>query len=290
MVHLNEKHSEMKSNDVKYKITWNRDHPTITIDDDDDDVLKKPKEVPANRKLFKTSKQTSTPNNVSRNKNDDLYFTKYVESPLEKKLNFKRQGYDYVRPSTAYLTEKPHNGTRFHETVPCLLKDKKSKYVVPARRTIGHTSTLDQSFRLDEKRKYRELLAKTAPNSFNNRTDSFADYGTPVGKIFTENFGRGKKMVEMARFPKAKSIDFIDLTDFNNKSSQARSKSTKQTIKKVLDDFDNDVIEVKVDDSLEKVLPRPPSPVPDIKVDRINSLKTFVDPSEPVHEDWISNL
>lgn len=280
----------MKSNDVKYKITWNRDHPTITIDDEDEEVVKKPKEVPATRKLFKTMKYTSTPNNSSRNKSDDLYFTKYIESPLEKKLNFKKQGYDYVRPSSAYLTERPHNGTRSHETVPCLLRDMKPRYTIPARRTIGHSSALDQSFRLDEKRKYRELLARTAPNSFNYRADSIADYGTPVGKIFGDNLGRGKKMVEMIRFPKTKPMDFIDLTDFNSKPGASHSKTTKQTIKKVLEEFDNDVIEVKAEDSLEKVLPRPPSPVPDIKVERINSLKTFVDPSEPLHEDWISNL
>lgn len=165
------------------------------------------------------------------------------------------------------------------------------------RRRYSYSTSLNQSFRLDEKRRYGELLSRAAPNAnISSLIDSIAEYGTPVGKLFNSTSSRSRRMVEMANksLSNKKKSSFIDLTDSDLEKSRSptfkRPTSTRQTIEKVLNDFDNEVIVIKDSDSDVEVLPNPPEPKPDFVVPRVNSLKTFVDPSEPLHDDWISEL
>lgn len=67
--------------------------------------------------------------------------------------------------------------------------------------------------------------------------------------------------------------------------------STKDTIKKVLDNFDGDMVVVKDSDSeSDVVLISPPSPKPDIVVEPVNSLKKVVDLVEETKNDWIEEM
>lgn len=150
-----------------------------------------------------------------------------------------------------------------------------------------HSTLLDQTFRLDEKLKYKELLEKAAPTtSFYGSNDSFSKYRTPVGKIFTFGGLRGRQMVSACRKRGGRIVDSIDLTD----SEKSGKLSTKATIIKVLDDFENEPIVVKDTDSDVEILPSPPTPPPDIKVDRVNSLKVVLDTDEETKSDWLEEL
>lgn len=67
--------------------------------------------------------------------------------------------------------------------------------------------------------------------------------------------------------------------------------STKEKIKKVLDDFDSDAVVVKDSDSeSDVILVSPPSPKPDIVVEPINSLKKVVDLVEETKSGWVEGL
>lgn len=66
--------------------------------------------------------------------------------------------------------------------------------------------------------------------------------------------------------------------------------STKDTIKKVLDNFDLDAVVVKDSDSeSDVVVVSPPSPKPDIVVEPVNSLRKVVDLVEETKSDWIEH-
>lgn len=113
-------------------------------------------------------------------------------------------------------------------------------------------------------------------------------------------------MVSACKKRSAKLVDSIDLTD----SEKSGKLSTKETIikvvdkfvrlsvnyccflsiVKVLDDFETEPIVVKDSDSDVEILPSPPTPPPDIKVDRVNSLKTVLDTCEETKSDWLEEL
>lgn len=97
-------------------------------------------------------------------------------------------------------------------------------------------------------------------------------------------------MIDICR-TKPKVVDSIDLTTAS-KSGPAKPLSSKMTdtIIKVLDDFDSEPITLKDSDSDVEILPTSPSPTPDIKVDRVNSLKIMIDTTENYHPSWLDNL
>lgn len=151
------------------------------------------------------------------------------------------------------------------------------------------SSVVDLTFRLDEKLRYKELLEKSSPNVFfSSSDDSLSKYHTPVGKYLSaENF-RSRKMVEACK-ARQQLIDSIDLTESSSKRNKLRkSTATAEAVIKVLDDFDNnDAILVKDSDSDVEILPTPPSPKPDFKVERVNSLKPVVDSCEFSKRQWL---
>lgn len=67
--------------------------------------------------------------------------------------------------------------------------------------------------------------------------------------------------------------------------------STKDTIRKVLGDLENETVTIKDSDSdSDVVFVTPPSPKPDFKVDPVNSFKKVVDTAEQAKPEWLENL
>ncbi|KAI4466233.1 sentrin/sumo-specific protease [Holotrichia oblita] len=292
----------------RHRTSWLKDNNPIVIDDDDDDIIevKKPLEFDFTRKS--TFKHTSTPNyptsKTVQNGDNDVTFVKYI-SPEERKALTKKRGFDYqIKPnlfnfqngSGLPTANKFTNGTRRKET-GSVFNNISGKYASQAKKIPSPTSAVDHSFRLDEKRKYKELLSKAAPNALKKSLlDSFAEYSTPVGKIcppFRFEPTRSKKLLDLALKSNEKKENFIDLTNGNDKGKsngkiKPRRSATSDKIEKVLNEMDNEVV-VKDSDSDVEVLPTPPSPKSDFPVEKCNSLKTFVHPSQPIHDKWFSN-
>lgn len=158
-----------------------------------------------------------------------------------------------------------------------------------SRNFSSKPSVIDLTFRLDEKMKYKELLEKSSPNTtYNSANDTFSKYHTPVGKYLPPEGYRSRQMIDACKL-RPKIVDSIDLTDDQLKRNKAtrRSTSTAEAVIKVLDDFDNDAIVVKDSDSDVEILPNPPSPKPDFKVERVNSLKSVVDSCEFSNRKWL---
>lgn len=178
------------------------------------------------------------------------------------------------------------NGAEALESASSILKRARDT-LARARSTTKKSSVIDLTFRLDEKLRYKELLEKSSPNVTFTSSNNDSKYYTPVGKYFcAENF-RGRQMVDACK-SRQKIVDSIDLTDAALKRSKPRrSTSTAQAVIKVLDDFDNDAIVVKDSDSDVEILPTPPSPKPDFKVERVNSLKPVVDACEFSDRKWL---
>lgn len=236
------------------------------IDDDDDDAKRRSMLRSKRMPLYPTGRD------LMRNCNS-----------LEKRTDIKKRPVlrnSFPSNGSNNLTKIMSNGNSNIDLTHAynLFKDDKS-----CRPTIRRScsTALDQSIRLDEKKKYQEMLNKSLLNPF----DSFNDYSTPIGKVLPSScMSRGRKCVELATATgtKPKTIAFVDLTK--------PRLSARDRIAKVLDNFENDVVEVKDNDSDIEILPSPPTPEPDIKIERVNSLKTYVDLSETTKDDWITNL
>lgn len=301
--------------------SWLKDTKPIQIDDDDDDVIeiKKPLEFDFKRKP--SFKNTSTPNysntnKVTQNGDDEVTFIKEC-SPIDERKTIvnKKRGLDYSKPlfsfqngnSSQSTNNRLTNGTKKKDTnvVVNTAKDASGKFSQQSKKISNQPiSTADYSFRLDDKRIYKELLSKAAPTaSMKSFLDSFTEYCTPVGKIgpsFRIGSSRSKRMLDMALKSNDRKIEeFIDLTNTKEKANgfsdstandkdKPRRSATSDKIKKVLNEMDNEVV-VKDSDSEVEILPAPPSPKSDFNVGKCNSLKTFVHPSQPTHDNWIKN-
>ncbi|XP_018324219.1 ubiquitin-like-specific protease ESD4 [Agrilus planipennis] len=271
----------------------NKSKENIVYNIDDDDVL-----LIKNNTKFNNNNPiqiTSTPN-VSTGDDDVAIVSS--ESLADKKTNFRKQGLDYINLSCFNETQntfrQPTSKLRragFNSTTPTIfssIQEVRSK--LNSRNPSIHSSTLDQSFRLDEKLRYRELLSRAAPSwSSYNTNGSLSNYSTPTGKLCVDTRSRGKKLVGLAQRTESKETAFIDLTDDTSKKYKPRP-SIKDTINKVLDDFDNEPVVVKDSDSEVEILPSPPSPKPDFKVGPVNSLKAVIDTSEHSHKEWVDKL
>ncbi|KRT82589.1 Peptidase [Oryctes borbonicus] len=300
----------------RFRPNWLKDSGPIAIDDDDDEIIemKKPAEFDYMRKS--SFKHTSTPNfptpKRAQNGDDDVTFVKYTP-PNEGKLARKRGFDNHSKPSifsfqngSGLLTNnnKITNGARKKDTAAIF--GNNVKCVPQLKKIPSPTSAVDHSFRLDEKRKYKELLSKMAPNAMKKSLlDSFAEYSTPVGKIFPPfrfEPTRSRKLIDLALKSRDKKVnDFIDLTSGPEKGKtngfsrstaddkiKPRRSATSTKIENILKEIDNEVV-VKDSDSDVEILPTPPSPKPDFPVEKCNSLKTFVHPSQPTHDNWFNN-
>ncbi|XP_017773058.1 PREDICTED: sentrin-specific protease-like [Nicrophorus vespilloides] len=238
---------------------------TIVINDDvdeidDEDIVANDE---SNDKMSKSLKLTSTPNVSLFKENgiDDIKFKKFRDSikrPIKKQSIYNNKSFKAKdSPLINNMKKQMHSNTQSF-----------SKKIFP----------LDFGFRLDEKKKYEELLNK----SRSSLLDVSSIYGTPVGKISPKM--RTREILKLA----TKSL--LPIEDLTNGESSKPKLSTKDTIIKVLDDLDSEVIAIEDCDSDVEIVPSPPSPKPDIKVDRVNSLRTTVHPHEPQHSDWITNI
>ncbi|XP_044268035.1 sentrin-specific protease 1-like [Tribolium madens] len=243
-------------------------HEAVVLDDEDDiRVASKPIDIKTSRK--------SRENRWETNGTDDLRFLKSIKSTTEKKLDAKRNNVEYItRFATSY---EPHNGVKAKSRVSPISRNVRS-----GRSSLSNsfsTPTLDYSIRLDDKKKYEMLLDNVATLQNSYSFNNSSTYGTPVGSLFN----RSRRLVELAKSPNKKPVEVIDLTE--NK----RKLSTKDTVIKVLDDFESEEV-IEDSDSDVEILPNPPSPKPDIKVPPINSLKTVVDTSKPTHQKWLQDI
>ncbi|KAK4880088.1 hypothetical protein RN001_008234 [Aquatica leii] len=271
---------------IRNKPNSSKENVTLIIDDDDDDILEisKPKFG---------GKFSSTPNYpISRgasqqNGDDDVTFLKSTKSIDEKKLKAKKLGFDYIMPYNYLCDNQNKTRNNFkHEVTSPLFTSKKAKMRIT--RPAIRSSVLEQSFRLDEKLKYKELLAQAAPSS--SLTNSFLKYSTPVGKVFMDDSRRGNKMVNLCLNKGNKVTGVIDLTVNGTSDASKKQMRTKDTIIKVLGESSSRPTTIKDSDSDIEILPQPPSPKPDIKVERVNSLKKIVDTSQTARETWLAKL
>lgn len=272
-----------KSAEQKSKTTiLSKGNPqVIIIDDDDEDFVKK------SRAAFKQFSNKSPLFGSTRNDNmfiRNLTLEKRFETPKRSPTLFS-----HSYPTSLSNSKSLTNGNASTSSISPVYntstgsrEDRSRVRNVPIMRKT-YSSALDQSIRLDEKKQYQEMLNKSFLVS-----ESFQDYSTPIGKIppVLSKGSRGKRCVDLARTGAVpKTIGFIDLTKNKPKLT------AKETIARVLNNFDsNDVVEIKDNESDIEILPDPPSPEPDFKVHRVNSLKTYIDLSESTQDDFISNL
>lgn len=166
------------------------------------------------------------------------------------------------------------NGTKSKEYPPLPVSVSK-RHSLRSERPVSNV--INQSIRLEEREKYKKLLESISVNDN-------SVYSTPTGKVFEDdktNNSRSQKILNMALKSTSNGISPKDSTKM----------STKETIQKVLNDFENDPVVIKDSDSDSDImLVNPPSPKPDVKVDPVNSLKKIVDTSESTKKDWIDEM
>ncbi|XP_018567904.1 sentrin-specific protease-like [Anoplophora glabripennis] len=260
----------------------NRHTDTVVLDDDDDDVIeiKKP-DIDIFQGRSKHNKYTSTPENYSQKctngiDDDDITFVKEIKSPKEKMNEASKRGLNYIKPFTGrYLNigsiqnEKSKERTLFNNI------NKRSS---PSRPFVG-SSSLDYSYRLDDKLQYKKLLESAGVSG---TTNDSSIYQTPVGRLFNyDTSNRSGKIMNMLKKPS---------TGLSNSLNGTKDRmSTKDRIIKVLDDFES--IEVKDSDTdSDVIIVNPPSPKPDIKVEPVNSFKKVVDTSQQTKSGWLDEL
>lgn len=262
----------------------NRHSDMVVLDDDDDDIIeiKKPDTGPVQGKT-KLGKHTSTPENHPRKlytngvDDDDVTFVKEIKSPNEKKNEASKRGLNYIKPFTGrYLNiGSIQNGTKSKERT---LFNTITKRTSTSRSPIG-SSSLDYSYRLDDKLQYKKLLESAGASGTINDSSI---YQTPIGRLFTyDTSNRSGKIMNMLKKPPSGLS--------NNVNGSKDRMSTKDRIIKILDDFES--IEVKDSDTdSDVIIVNPPSPKPDIKVEPVNSFKKVVDTSQQTKSGWLQEL
>lgn len=254
----------------------------IHIDEDDVEFIKPPSKHTSPLITLSNSngigQYTSTPNDRNGLNGDDNDVTFIKCTPRDdSKFAFRRR--EATKPYS-YLAASQERSKKADSDLT--FSSIRSRY--SSRYPFARSSLLDQSVQLDEKQKYKELLAKMAPISTVKPTSTFSlfsKYNTPTG--------RGKKLLTLASQKEPKRPTFIDLTNGTAKSAQATS-STGDAIKKAIEDFDKEHVTVRDSDSDVEILPTPPSPKSDIQVERVNTLKKEVEQSERFQRDWLPNL
>ncbi|KAG5876722.1 hypothetical protein JTB14_015511 [Gonioctena quinquepunctata] len=256
-----------------YKTPTSRIVDSVVLDDDDDIV--EIKKSPGARLQGRSgiSKYTSTPENnpqktyLNGTDDEDIAFVKEIISPNKKKAEASKLGWNYIKPFSggSYKFGTSHNHTR-SKIKPTLANG------FPKKAKNTSRSSLNYSVRLDDKIQYRKLIEAAAGTS--PLEDSI--YGTPIGKLFNyDTANRSQRILDMALKSPPKSPKL----------------STKDTIKKVLGNFENDSIVVKDSDSESDVIyVNPPSPKPDFSVEPVNSFKKVVDTSQQTKRDWLDDL
>lgn len=263
----------------------------IQIDEDEMDFVKPPSKNTLPLASFSNTngigQYTSTPNmdkNGAHGDDNDVAFVKCTPGVKNPKFTFRKRGVGALKPYS-YLSDNNGSSQRKQKHPEDLIISGSS--LLRSRFPLARTSILDQSFQLDEKQQYKELLAKAS--GFSSKPGGGFSF---LSKYSTSPLNRGKKIIALAKSREAKRPLFIDLTNGTSKSNHI-GLSTSDTIKKVLNDFDKEKVAVAVrdlDPELEIVPTTLPEPKSDIQVERVNSLKTEVEQSEPFKFAWLRNV
>ncbi|KAL3280558.1 hypothetical protein HHI36_003787 [Cryptolaemus montrouzieri] len=249
----------------------------IVLDDD----------IPTNEKRQR-KKFTSTPTDVrlkevSFQDDDDIKFVGEFKASSIKK-NPQQNAFPFLKPFSllqSLIPEKQNDSSRKEIAKPLLNGSG-------VKRPYMSTYTT----RLEDKKEYQHLLEShlSKENSLNNSSQYF----TPNSRLSKYDFSsRSKKILEMSRQNSRinGTTPSIDLTQEEHNGNASSGKvSVKDTIKRVLSSFEDDTVEVPDSESDVEILPNPPSPKPDIKVDPVNSLKTMVDTSYVSNKQWLADL
>lgn len=274
---------------LKSKPVWSKENVTVTIDDeDDDDVVEVPQRSQIWSDILRKSDSklpvTSTPNfalsskaNNLQNGDEDVTFMKYIHPSRVKKAPIKK------RECNLSNNLNRNGGTAYKPkdfTSPILSSVKEIKTIINRSPVPIRSRTMEQSFRLDEKQKYKQMLEQAVPNCMTSHR-SFLKYNAPGGRLCNN-----EKIIHPTT-----ARGFTTMTNFNKIAGNDKKKpiSTKDTIKKVLDEFEEPIV-IKDSDSDIEIVPSPPSPKPDIHVPRVNTLQPLLEASTPVHVKWLRNL
>ncbi|CAG9862807.1 unnamed protein product [Phyllotreta striolata] len=258
-----------------YKFQTKRGMETIVLDDDDDDLKKYENNSYPNKSV---SKYTSTPQesrkkyedlagclqgNAATNtkkkhedQDDDITFISELKSPMLKRNEASKLGLHYIQPFSSLLNLNQR-----------IMDDSKNRMKRMSSSNAAHSSgssnnNSNYSVRPDDKKLYRELL------------ESSSEYSSALNSTFNfDTSGRKGRILKLA----------MDIP--------TREKmSTKDTIRKVLGDLENEPVVIKDSDSdSDVVFLNPPSPKPDFKVEPVNSFRKVVDTSQRATSKWLEN-
>lgn len=263
----------------------------IQIDEDEVEFVKPPsKHTSPLASLSNTngiSHYTSTPNvdkNGTHGDDNDVAFVKCTPAAESPKFTFRKRSIGALKPYSYLSDDNSSSQRRLRQSEDVIISGSSS---FRPRFPFTRTSILDQSFQLGEKQQYKELLAKASAST--SKSSSGFSF---LSKYGMSPMSRGKKLIALAKTKEAKQPLLIDLTNGIAKSNHV-GLSTRDTIRKVLDDFDKEKAAVLVRDSdsdLEIVPATIPDPKSDIQVERVNSLKKQVEQSQPFKSAWLRNL
>ncbi|KAJ8960729.1 hypothetical protein NQ318_020021 [Aromia moschata] len=263
----------------------NRHVDTVVLDDEDDVIeINTPDEDSFLHKP-KSNKFTSTPENEPPQRpyangvsdDDDITFIREFKSPRDKHNEALRKGLNYIKPFSGRTANVAvlQNGTKPKMRPPVSKKPNNS------RNSFG-SSSLDYSIRLDDKLQYKRLLESV---SGQNSPDEPSVYQTPVGRLF--NYDTANRSARIL----ANALKTSSTSPAASLSTPRERMSTKDTIRKVLDDFESEPVVVKDSDSdSDVIIVRPPSPKPDIKVEPVNSLRRVVDTAQQAKSEWLQGM
>ncbi|XP_028129376.2 sentrin-specific protease 1 [Diabrotica virgifera virgifera] len=244
---------------------------SVVLDDDEDDINISSKKINGNTLSgnARTGKFTSTPygnsfskKSVNGTDSKDVLFVKELKPSSDEDVTFVREQKssslkraDALRKGLNYL--RPYSGSISKPKIVQNERQLKEKYNSTFGLLNGTSSfNMNSSIRLNEKKLYREILDST-------------QFFTPRSSFDNSFMTRRDKIMAAALSPM----------------------STKDRIKKVLDDFDSDPVVIKDSDSdSDVVVVNPPSPKPDIKVEPVNSLKNIINFPEQSKTKWLDDV
>lgn len=244
----------------------------IVLDDD----------YPRNERRY-GKKHTSTPGDMLSREDDEIKFVGEYRAS-DKKQNSQRDR--IVRPQSLFSNILMDRTNGSNNT-----KLATSKFMMNGNGHIDRRQPLTSyTTRLDDKREFQNLLDNHLESSLNNSSLYF----TPNSRLSKYDFSsRGRKILELSRQNSRNNSvgHLIDLTNEDQNGSTSSGKlSVKDKIKKVLSSFDDEPVEIQDSESDVEILPRPPTPKPDIKVEPINSFKKIVDTSYVSNQKWLVDV
>lgn len=241
-----------------------------------------------NENKFRKRYNTSTPADVRmRDDDDEIKFVGEYRASTKKK-DFQKNTTRFVKPLALFQSVFP--GKQDHSSNVQMIP---SKLMNNGNENINGRQVSSYTTRLDDKKEFQNLLEShlSLENSLNNSSQ----YLTPNSCLSKYDFtSRGRRLVNLSRQNSKNNSavgHLIDLTrEEQNGSSSSGKLSVRDKIKKVLCSFDDEPVEIQDSESDVEVLPRPPSPEHDFKIEPVNSFKKIVDTSYVNNQRWLADL